>query len=150
MAELGCKPERKSCEPHGSWAVGRDNAMEGKGQLPLWDKDKPQLERGDSVSAQAGKSPDMNIGSCRCWGRNPLLSLCPCTQLPFDWHPKGGSKGRYWQYLWLQGVGALLSSTGTRCLGCLVLALQWHGHTSPPSLGQLSSPGCPRQPPPAS
>lgn len=32
--ELGCEPERKSREPRGSWAVGRDNAMEGKEPAP--------------------------------------------------------------------------------------------------------------------
>lgn len=32
--ELGCEPERKSPGPRGSWAVGRDNAMEGKEPAP--------------------------------------------------------------------------------------------------------------------
>lgn len=32
--ELGCEPERKSREPRGSWAVGRDNAMERKEPAP--------------------------------------------------------------------------------------------------------------------
>lgn len=112
----------------------------GRSQLPLWDKHKAAI-RGDSVSVQAGKSPAMDAWLCRGWGRNSLPALCPCTQLPFDWHSKGGRspRDRHWQYLWVQGAGVLLHSAGTRCLGCLVLARQWHGHTRPPSLGQPSS-----------
>lgn len=105
------------------------------------------------MSAQPGKSPAMDAGSCRGWGRTPLSALWPCTQLPLDWHPEGGRspKGRAWQYLWVQSAGALLPSAGTRCLGCFVLALHWPCHIyQAPFPGSALLPWLPWAAPPAS
>lgn len=143
----------KAVSPVGDGLWEETMRWRGRSQLPLWDMHKAAIrERRQhvcpawEVSFCHGRRVVQGLGqkptACSVPLHTAPLRLAPLTGAGAPRADTGSTGG--------QGTGALPASAGTRCLRCFVLALQWHSHTRPPSLGQLSSPGCPAQPPPAS
>lgn len=125
----------KAGSPVGAGLWEETMRWRGRSQLPLWDRHKAAIrERRQRVC------PGWEASCHGCRAVQGLGQGAPACSvpLPFSWHPApegAEAPGADWQYLWLRGAGALLPSAGTRCLGCSVLALWWHNHTRPPSLG---------------